>query len=206
MNSDNAIVFSASEVCGMSDEELFENFVKICTVSNLQCKHCCKKRNDINIYKQKIRMVCNKKGLNSEIIIKTCDIQQANNSLKNNINNPLNNDFYRKIKKPEMEIKNQEKLLEQLDSKYNEKIHYDCIIICNELINKRILEGRTTGKYKIRELPGEKLIEPTVVEPTVVEPTVVEPIVESVVFTIPEICKIVNDLDILTKRIQELTC
>ena len=54
MNSDNAIVFSASEVCGMSDEELFENFVKICTVSNLQCKHCCKKRNDINIYKQKI--------------------------------------------------------------------------------------------------------------------------------------------------------
>jgi hypothetical protein len=191
MNSDNAIVFSASEVCGMSDEELFENFVKICTVSNLQCKHCCKKRNDINIYKQKIRMVCNKKGLNSGIVIKTCDIQQANNSLKNPENNKHNNEFYRKIKKLDLELINQELLLEKLDSKYNEKIHYDSINIYNEIIKKRILEGRTTGKYKIRELPGEKLI---------------EPVFEPVVFTIPEICKIVNDLDILTKRMQELTC
>jgi len=147
MNADNALSFSASEVCIMTDEELINNFVKICTVSSLQCKHCCKKRN---------------------------------------------NEFYRKIKKHEMEIKNQEKLLEKLDNKYNEKIHYDCINICNELIKKRMLEGRATGKYKLRELPGENEL-------------VVEPPVEPVIFTIPEICKIVNDLDILTKRIQELS-
>jgi hypothetical protein len=153
----------------------------------LQCKHCCKKRNDINIYKQRIRKICNKKGIKNGIVIKTCDIQQANNTLKNPENNKHNNEFYRKIKKPELEIINQELLLEKHDSKYNEKIHYDSINIYNEIIKKRILEGRTTGKYKLREIPCEKLIEPV-----------------PVVFTIPEICKIVNDLNTLNKKIEKI--
>lgn len=81
--------YSPSEIKEMDNYELCSEFIRITGCYELSCNHC-KKPTSLDNWINSIRKRCEKKGLSKDIKVpKTCDKQQAVNSICNPINNKV---------------------------------------------------------------------------------------------------------------------
>jgi hypothetical protein len=82
--------YTADEMKGCNDYTMIAETIRITGEVMLPCKHC-KKHTHISNFLHSIRKRCEKKGLDRNFQLpKTCDRQQAVNSMCN----PVNNKFY----------------------------------------------------------------------------------------------------------------
>ena len=82
--------YTADEIKQMNDYTMIAETIRITGEVMLSCKHC-KKHTHISNFLHSIRKRCEKKGLDRNFQLpKTCDRQQAVNSMCN----PVNNKFY----------------------------------------------------------------------------------------------------------------
>jgi CRISPR/Cas system-associated endoribonuclease Cas2 len=102
-------LYSPEEISNMDDYTLASEFTRITGHSKLYCNHC-KKEKSIDYWIHSIRKRCMKNvGLcNSTIIPKTCDKQQATNS----ICNPINNKVYPIVRNPKYSDKKKKQVIE----------------------------------------------------------------------------------------------
>ena len=99
--------YTSEEVSQMTDYVLCKEFIRLTGRSTLDCAHC-KKPTSLDNWMHSIRKRCEKKGLDRNIPVpKTCDKQQAVNS----ICNPINNKVYPVLRSPSVSEKKKQRYL-----------------------------------------------------------------------------------------------
>jgi|LauGreDrversion4_2_1035121.scaffolds.fasta_scaffold426711_1 hypothetical protein len=109
--------YTSDEIKSMNEYELIEAFRRVTGKQELSCTHC-KRYTSLGNWVHSIRKRCEKKGLNPELSLpKTCDKQQAINS----ICNPINNKVYHVLRKDNCDLETHQELMNDRN-KYLKKI------------------------------------------------------------------------------------
>jgi hypothetical protein len=106
-NEQEKNAYTSEEVSQMSDYLLCKEFIRLTGRTTLDCTHC-KKPTPLDNWIHSIRKRCEKKGLDRNTPVpKTCDKQQAVNS----ICNPINNKVYPVLRSPSVSDKKKQRYL-----------------------------------------------------------------------------------------------
>ena len=112
--------YTPEEVDNMTDYELLVHFRRITEQNKLYCNHC-KRPKSLDYWVNSIRKRCMKNGLNKKMKSpKTCDHQQAVNSICNTINNPV----YSALRDPKFSNRHKQQIM-QAKAEFFEKINKD---------------------------------------------------------------------------------